>query len=125
MKQFVFLFLVFSLVSCQAQKETYKSISMNEFMLIYKNKKNIQILDVRTPEEHQQGVIKGAILNNVFEANFIAQANKDLAKDKPVYVYCRSGRRSVTATKMLQKEGFANVINIEGGYHAWIKQQEK
>ncbi len=125
MKKIGILLLFFTLASCQAQKEGYASISMNEFIAIYNQNKDIQLLDVRTPEEYKEGYIKGALLNNVFEANFVDFAKRNLNKEKPIYVYCRSGRRSVQATKMLQEQGFSKVINVEGGYKAWIKQNEK
>ncbi|MAD96343.1 MAG: rhodanese [Flavobacteriaceae bacterium] len=124
MKRLGLLLLFFTLASCQAQKEDYASISMAEFISIYKQMGDLQILDVRTPEEYKEGFIKGAMLNNVFEPNFVDVAKRNLNKEKPIYVYCRSGRRSVKATKMLQEQGFSKVINVEGGYNAWIKQKE-
>ena len=121
MKRFILLFLVISLTSCEGQTKAYQSVSMQEFIKVYKGTNKFQLLDVRTPEEYQQGFIEGAILNNIFAEDFIATAKKSLDKELPVYVYCRSGRRSVKATKLLKENGFTKVINVEGGYLSWIK----
>lgn len=43
-------------------------------------------------------------------------------EDVPVYVICRRGNQSVTGTKILLKEGFKNVANIDGGILAWAAE---
>jgi len=73
-------------------------------------------LDVRTPEEFAEGHIQGATLIPVQE---LEQHLAEIPKDKQVYVYCRSGKRSAAASTMLAKHGFANIENVVGGIEAW------
>jgi len=45
---------------------------------------------------------------------------KDTPKDKTIYLYCKKGGRSAKAQAKLSSLGFTNVINLEGGYDAWL-----
>ena len=74
------------------------------------------LLDVRTPEEYAEGHIKGAVLIPVQQ---LQQRISEVPKDKQVYVYCRSGVRSVRASKMLVKAGYTRIENVQGGFMAW------
>jgi phage shock protein E len=73
------------------------------------------LLDVRTAEEYAEGHIRGALLApyDGLESSF---AEKD--KDRPIVVYCRSGRRSAIARQSLAKMGYANVADF-GGISNW------
>lgn len=83
---------------------------------------DIQLIDVRRLKEFEAGHIKGASLINVLEKeSFVAQI-KLLDKEKPTYIYCRSGKRSLLALKLMYKHGFKNANDLKGGYLAW--QQE-
>ena len=73
-------------------------------------------LDVRTPEEYQQGHIKGAKLIPV---QVLAKHLAEVPKDKQVYVYCHAGSRSAKASKLLAQHGFSNIENVMGGIQAW------
>ena len=79
---------------------------------------DVQILDVRTESEFNGGHIPGAILMDVTKGDF-RQKIAGLDKNKPVLVYCRSGNRSVTASKILNKEGFNTVLNLRRGMLEW------
>jgi hydroxyacylglutathione hydrolase len=74
------------------------------------------LLDVRTVEEYAEGHIKGALLIPVQE---LQQRISEVPKDKQVYVYCRSGVRSVRASNMLVKAGYTRIENVQGGFMAW------
>ena len=80
---------------------------------------NLQILDVRTPEEVAAGVIAGAKIANWFDADFAQKATSSLDKGKPVLVYCKAGSRSSKAANVLLENGFSKVYNLEGGITAW------
>ena len=69
-----------------------------------------QLLDVRTPEEFTNGHIEGAI--NLSLQEIEAGKLPTAAKDKTVYVYCRSGNRSAQATTVLKQAGYINVIDL-------------
>ena len=80
--------------------------------------KNGILLDVRTPGEVARGRIAGTVAINVFDKDFDAKISL-LQKDKPILVYCASGRRSVTAGNRLIAAGFKDVYNLLGGIQGW------
>ena len=89
----------------------------------YLSNDSVQLVDVRTPEEFAEGHIAGAKNINVFDSDFVDEAEKALDKSKPVAVYCRSGKRSADAARELTENGF-NVTNLEGGILAWKEQHQ-
>jgi thioredoxin 1 len=76
------------------------------------------ILDVRTPEEYQDGHLANAVNMNWNDDAFDKQI-KTLDKNSPVFVYCYGGGRSSSAAKELRKQGFTNVYDLKGGMEAW------
>ena len=74
------------------------------------------MLDVRTPEEFYEGHVPGATLIPVQE---LEQRLSEVPRDRQVYVYCRSGVRSVKASRILAGAGFTHIENVEGGIMAW------
>jgi len=74
------------------------------------------VLDVRTPEEFAEGHIAGAKLIPVKE---LENRLAEVPNDRQVYVYCRSGVRSVQASEILASAGYTHIENIEGGIKAW------
>ena len=104
---------LFGLASCSA---AYKSLSAAKFSNLIQG--DTQVLDARTAEEHAEGHIEGAILADVKMDNFKEVAVSKLSKDSPVAVYCRSGRRSLTACDILSKEGY-KVYNLKTGILGW------
>lgn len=69
-----------------------------------------QLIDVRTNEEYVAGHIDGAI--NLSLQDIQAGKTPTVAKDKPIYVYCRSGNRSGQATIILKTAGYTNIIDL-------------
>lgn len=82
------------------------------------NTDSVQLLDVRTPQEYTEGHIDGAINIDIQSDNFQRIAEKELSKDSTVFVYCRSGRRSLDAAERLTKLGY-KVVNLKGGIIEW------
>ena len=121
MKKTIFICLIITFISCNAQEKKsidFENISVEEFQkMIVKN--GSQLIDVRTPKEYGQGHIKNARLINFFDDNFEKKAFKGLDKNQPVFVYCASGGRSAKASKMYQEAGFKKVYNLLGGFRAW------
>jgi len=120
----VFLSIVLLLsitVSVFAQNKS--NVKAEEFEKAIK-KKGIQLLDVRRPAEYEEGHIKGSTLANWEDKVEFEKHAQHLDKNKPVYVYCRSGKRSSAAADYLSEKGFTNVINLEGGILEW-KQEGK
>jgi rhodanese-related sulfurtransferase len=78
-----------------------------------------QIVDVREPAEWAEtGVPQGAVLIPLAEVE--SRAPAELDADSPVYVICRSGNRSRTASDVLIGLGFTAVYNVDGGVTAWL-----
>lgn len=76
------------------------------------------ILDVRTPGEVAKGKIANASVIDINADGFERKVGL-IARDKPIYVYCRSGDRSSRAAELMAKMGFTNVHNLAGGITAW------
>jgi len=93
-------------------------LNKNQFAEAIQGKK-VVLVDVRTPEEYFEGFIEGAINIDYFnQQSFIKQISA-LDKKEPVYLYCRSGNRSMKAARQLVSLGFENVYDLAGGYMAW------
>ena len=105
---------LFGLFSCKA----YNDLDVNQFAEALQP--YVQLVDVRTPEEFAEGRIPGAVNIDWNGGAFLSQARERLDATRPVYLYCRSGRRSASASKELSKAGFS-VFNLLGGYLAWTE----
>ena len=79
---------------------------------------NVVVLDVRTAAEFAEGHIKGAVLIDQGQSDFVEKAKAALPIDKTIAVYCRSGRRSANAAGKLADVGYV-CINLKGGIVAW------
>lgn len=108
------------LTSCGQQD--IKSVDADEFEKTI-SRDGVQLLDVRTEAEFSEGHIASDKVKNIDyrQPDFIEQADGELDKGRPVAVYCRSGRRSMDAARLLAKRGF-EVINLKRGILEW---QEK
>ena len=74
------------------------------------------VLDVRTKSEFEAGHIKGA--TQIHSGRLMNNLER-IPKDRPVLVHCQSGARSAAAVSALRSVGFANVVELEGGFEAW------
>ena len=114
----VIIFTLLGLNGCMnAQNKSYVNMDVENFSH-YLSNDSVQLVDVRTPEEFAEGHIAGAKNINVFDSDFVDEAEKALDKSKPIAVYCRSGKRSADAARELTETGFS-VTNLEGGILAW------
>lgn len=107
-----------ALFSCQ-QKGDFKSVSVEEFSTIIIDP-GVQRLDVRTVAEYSEAHIPGSININVLDKEFPAIADSTLQKEKPVAVYCRSGKRSKKAAALLSEKGYM-VYDLDEGFEGWKK----
>lgn len=76
------------------------------------------IIDVRTPEEYAEGHIEGALNIDFKSDEFQKIARKKLKKVSSLAIYCRSGRRSKEAAKVLSRMGFSG-YELDKGYLSW------
>lgn len=95
----------------------FSNVGVDEFQTFIANPV-VQLLDVRTRDEFDEGHIAGATLVDVNDSTFVEQAMAILDKQRPVAVYCRSGRRSARAANLLSAQG-CQVTNLAGGVMAW------
>ena len=96
---------------------TFPDVDVDEFQSLIADPA-VQLLDVRTRDEFDEGHIAGAVLVDVNESDFVERAVAVLDKQRPVAVYCRSGRRSARAANLLVEQGYT-VTNLTGGVMAW------
>ena len=94
-------------------------LSQEEWASKLENDDNAFILDVRTEEEVEDGIIpKSENIDIYLGQEFVDQLEK-LDKSKNYYVYCRSGNRSGQACAIMNSIGFENAYNLEGGFMNW------
>jgi rhodanese-related sulfurtransferase len=86
---------------------------------------NSEIIDVRTPDEFNDGYIEGARLLNIQDSSKFMEEVEKLDKDKDYYVYCRSGRRSEMACQLMEKAGIDHAYNLESGILDWTGNVKK
>jgi rhodanese-related sulfurtransferase len=80
---------------------------------------NSIVIDVRTQDEVDAGMIPNSIHIDIFKGQgFIDEINQ-LDKAKSYYVYCRSGARSGQACTLMNQLGFDNAYNLVGGINDW------
>ncbi|MEL6250571.1 MAG: rhodanese-like domain-containing protein [Bacteroidota bacterium] len=133
----IILLFAMSLISCQGQEskqETTETPTKKEVKtaegIIHRvgvadfnaaMTEDMQLVDVRTPKEFEEGHIETALNYDVNGSDFATQV-KSLDKTKPVLLYCKKGGRSARAAKQLQGMGFMTIYDLEGGYTAWIQE---
>lgn len=126
------LFAAILFSNCKNNSETENTVAtdVTEFAAVYEsldaqsfaNKlgevSDAQIIDVRTPEEFNSKHLDNAVNIDISNNNFDAEIAK-LDKSKPVFVYCLSGGRSKTAADKMQKIGFKEIYELDGGMLKW------
>ena len=83
-----------------------------------KERARAQFLDVREPDEYEQGSIPGAI--HIPRGNLESQIEgRIIDKDQAIVVYCAGGVRSAFAAKSLADLGYSDVVSMSGGFNRW------
>lgn len=95
------------------------NLSQNDWTTQLKEDSNAIILDVRTEDEWSEGIIPGAILNDIYKGQGFIYRLEELDKTKNYYVYCKAGARSAQACSIMNQIGFENTYNLEGGFMNW------
>lgn len=108
--------IIFS--ACSGNTTTETRISPETFKEKVQETRGV-IIDVRTPEEYEQGHLALADYNsNLLNGDFEAHLDS-LSKDETYYLYCRSGNRSGQAAEIMNNNGFEKVFNV-GGYQELV-----
>ncbi len=119
----LFFFAALFISSCSGQSNNgFESVTVKEFSEKLANNPDAVLIDVRTPGEYADGHLQNAVNIDWKGNDFDAQVS-NLDKSKPVYVYCLSGGRSKGAANFLKKEGFSEVIEMDGGMMKWRSEK--
>lgn len=103
----------------EAKQAVIESVNAAQFAALIKEG-NGNLIDVRTAGEYASGNIENATLIDVNSSSFNTEIQK-LDKSLPVYVYCRSGARSMNAARQMEAQGFTKIYNLSGGFMSWPK----
>lgn len=80
---------------------------------------NAVIIDVRTEDECEEGIIPNAINIDIFKGQGFIDEIEMLDKSKNYYVYCKAGSRSAQACAVMNQLGFESTYNLTGGFMNW------
>ena len=126
MYKFFFPILIFIMVtasSCTASaSNSEKVLPPEEFATAVEIQNPLNLIDVRTPEEYAAGHIPGAINIDVEAPGFVDKVAERFPSGSNIYLYCRSGRRSTDASKLLEEKGY-DVTDLQDGILAWQKSE--
>ncbi len=104
-----------TLLACQTQG--IENIDNAQLQALLKDEE-VQLVDVRTPEEWSYGQIEGAEKIDFYDPEFLTKL-EEFDKDKPLVLYCAAGGRSAQAASKLQNTGFKKIYNLSGGFRGW------
>lgn len=95
-------------------RSSEKLINFQKLEQIERNNNNVFLVDVRSSQEYEEGHLRGAISIPNYE---IEDKIEKIIPDKKsiIILYCQTGRRSENAVEVLEKIGYTNVYNLEGG----------
>ncbi|MBO3097548.1 rhodanese-like domain-containing protein [Gelidibacter pelagius] len=121
MNRFLLIFIIASvfLTSCKDKAEGEINLVTAEEMLSLMELEDVQLVDVRTAKEREDGYIKNSQNIDFYSPTFDEDILK-LDKSKPVIIYCRSGKRSADCAEKLIEAGFVKVYDLEGGITQWL-----
>ena len=107
--------MLMSIFSCSGSK--YTDMDVAEFAQLLEGN-GVALVDVRTAKEFAEGHIAGAVNMDFFSSSFLDEVKAAYPVDKPLAVYCRSGKRSAGAARLLSSAGY-KIYNLKGGFMAW------
>ena len=109
--------------SAQDTVAIMEDVSNHTFLALMADKREALLLDVRTPEEWNEGHLAGASHADYWGDEQAFQAAMDaIPRDRPVLVYCAGGGRSGLTAKELIKAGHREVYNLENGISGWVAE---
>ena len=98
----------------------FRTITPLEAKSLIESRKDLLLIDVRSPEEFRGGSLPGATLIPFWD---FAKGRYDLPKDKPILLICAVGGRSLACGQLLASKGYREVYNLKGGLDAWQEQR--
>jgi rhodanese-related sulfurtransferase len=106
------------IISVAGYAQEVNKITSEDLSVMLADGGDIQLVDVRTPEEVSYGVIEGAVILDYYDGAFRAKADQ-LDKDIPTVVYCAVGGRSAYASSIFKELGFNRVYDLTDGFRGW------
>lgn len=89
-------------------------ISLEELKKQLRNNPETILIDVRSPQEYQEGHLNGSINIPLYE--LASKVNQLIPNNqRPIILYCKTGARSEEGRKLLKQRGYKTVYNLEGG----------
>ncbi len=126
---FIAIFIAITLTACgssepgNSHKSNYTQLSQEKAIAMMEESSDYLIVDVRTQEEYDEGHIPEAVC--IPNENIGSEPPEELTDlDQPLFIYCRSGRRSKEAAQKLADMGYAQVYEM-GGINTWPGEIEK
>ena len=117
-KTILALCLVLSFYNCEQETSSEIKIVTPQEMQTLLELDDVQLVDVRTPEEYKEGFISNSQNIDFSSPTFDDDITK-LDKSKPVILYCKAGGRSAKCSKKLKDAGFVKIYDLEGGITQW------
>lgn len=112
------LLFALALTNCENEAQSEIKVISPEEMQSLLELNDVQIVDVRTPEEYKDGFIQNSQNIDYNSPTFDEDITK-LDKSKPVILYCKSGGRSAKCTEKLKDAGFVKIYDLDGGITQW------
>ena len=122
-KKITLFFVILIFFSCNFSTPVINEITTSDFKLLM-SVDDIQIIDVRTIDEHKSGYIDASLNIDFYDSSFIDNLNI-LDKSKTTVVYCKSGNRSGKSALIMKSLGFKNVYNLKEGMNGWLSNRNE
>jgi rhodanese-related sulfurtransferase len=112
------------IIPLHAQKQNkFSTLKPADFKAKIEQTSNPCIIDVRSSDaDFQAGHIAGAVHSNPTDILFLSEFKKLHSATDSIFVYCKMGKTSKSASKILAENGFVNIFNLKGGILAWEKK---
>jgi rhodanese-related sulfurtransferase len=115
---FLVVILISTVISCKKTKATdVKEVTVDEMNTTIQYD-GVQVVDVRSEQEYNKSHLVNA-KNIIYDENFMDNL-KDLDKERPIAIYCTSGRIGNKAAKLLKEAGFSNIYIMDEGIKRWV-----
>lgn len=115
---FLMLTVVVLTVSCKNDQSESIEVVTPEEMQEISELEDVQLIDLRTPQEFDTGHIASSQNIDYFSDTFEEDIQK-LDKSKPVVVYCKSGKKSAECADKMKDNGFVKIYDLDGGIAKW------
>lgn len=118
MKKLFFVAMIILVMAATAFAAGYRSITSREAREMLLKRKDVFLLDVRTPEEYRQARLqKGKLI----PVDTLTRRLAEIPKKNTIIVYCAVGSRSVPVAGFLAANGYSNVYNMSDGIVGWYR----